>query len=413
MAEKYCEDMIRLIDLRIKIKELPDDAPVEAFLATAYFSMGQIDKAEQLYKRATRNWTKNVSTTDALWRSSFLFKLDSSKGNFFSAIKHRQTAQSISDSIFTITKNKQLEELKMVYETDQKDYDIKLLTQKELSQKTELKQQAIVRNISFAVGALLIIIVALLYNRYRLKQKTNRKLELQQLEITEQNFSLQHLLKEKEWLVKEIHHRVKNNLQTVMGLLGTQSGYLKNEEAISAINDSQHRIQSMSLIHTRLYRSNNLSAIKMSDYVHELVDSLRDSFNTHNNVRFQVNVDPVELDLAHCIPIGLILNEAITNSFKYAFPNNRPGVICIELRTISENNYLLSIKDDGVGLPAGFNADISDSMGMNLMKGLSEEIGTQFILSTENGTRIDIIFTYDPGLTTETMQTKTETVYQS
>jgi len=220
---------------------------------------------------------------------------------------------------------------------------------------------------------------------------------------------LEHLVTEKDWLVKEIHHRVKNNLHTVMGLLGTQAGYLKNEEAINAISDSQHRIQAMSLIHQRLYQSNNLSAINMTDYIHELVDSLNESFNTHNHIRFNLQIEPLQMNLAHCIPLGLILNEAITNSFKYAFPEDRRGLINIELKAISQNNYLLTIKDNGIGLPPDFNVNQSNSMGINLMRGLSAEIGAEFTLLNDNGIHIDVSFAYAPDNAIDNLKTLTET----
>jgi len=139
-----------------------------------------------------------------------------------------------------------------------------------------------------------------------------------------------------------------------------------------------------------------------------LVDSLNDSFNNNNHVWFNLEIDPIQLNLAHCIPLGLILNEAITNSFKYAFPEDKQGLINIELKTVSENNYLLTIKDNGIGLPHGFNLIRPDSMGMNLMQGLSAEIGAQFTLTNENGTRVNINFEYVPDATDEIGQVKTE-----
>ncbi|MEO8765531.1 MAG: sensor histidine kinase [Ginsengibacter sp.] len=243
----------------------------------------------------------------------------------------------------------------------------------------------------------------MLYRQYGLKQKSNNV-------ISHKNEQLQHFLTEKEWLIKEIHHRVKNNFQTVMGLLGTQSAYLRNEEAINAIQDSQHRIQSMSLIHQRLYQTENLSAINMTDYIHELVDSLNDSFNTHSYIRFNLEIEPIELDLAHCIPLGLILNEAITNSFKYAFPENKKGTIAISFRHSSENHLVLTISDNGIGLPSGFTALRSESMGMNLMRGLSEEIGSKFTIVTESGTQISVSFFYDPEVITEGLPINTKKI---
>ena len=171
--------------------------------------------------------------------------------------------------------------MKIAYATEQKDslikfkeQNIQLLTKQDQLQKSKLQQGAILRNISFAVVALLIIIMALLYNRYQLKQRTNRKLESQQSEIAKQNLSLQHLVNEKEWLLKEIHHRVKNNLQIVMSLLNSQSAYIDNEPALTAIHDSQHRVHAMSLIHQKLYNSENVSSIDMSFYIRELVSYL-------------------------------------------------------------------------------------------------------------------------------------------
>lgn len=178
----------------------------------------------------------------------------------------------------------------------------------------------------------------------------------------------------------------------VIGLLGTQSGYLKTEEALAAISDSQHRIHAMSLIHQKLYQSDNLSAINMPDYIHELVDYLRNSFNIRQAIRFKLNIDRIELDLSRCIPLGLILNEAITNAIKYAFPDGREGIIIISLSQVPEHKILLTITDNGVGLPAAFDIHTRNSMGMNLMQGLSEDIDGDFDIVNHDGTSISISF---------------------
>ena len=214
------------------------------------------------------------------------FRLDSAAGNYKSALNHHILYKAADDSDRNIEQRKAFDELTIKYGAEKKDNDIKLLQKEQQLQGARLLQIKYTRNWILGVVALLLVIVGMLTYNTRLKQRTNKKLQTQQREIEGQNLTLRHLVNEKEWLVKEIHHRVKNNLQTVMGLLGTQSGYFKNEEAINAITDSQHRIQSMSLIHRRLYQSNNLSAIKMPDYIHELVDFLSDSFNISNHVRF-------------------------------------------------------------------------------------------------------------------------------
>jgi two-component sensor histidine kinase len=147
----------------------------------------------------------------------------------------------------------------------------------------------------------------------------------------------------------------------------------------------------------------------MIDYIHELVDFLGESYNNDNRVRFNLEIEPIELDLAHCIPLGLILNEAITNSFKYAFPAGREGIIRIELKKSAENKFLLTIQDNGTGLPAGFDVTRSDSMGMNLMRGLSAEIGAAFFIYNEYGTCVVTSFVYEGATSHETTQTITQT----
>jgi two-component system, sensor histidine kinase PdtaS len=237
-----------------------------------------------------------------------------------------------------------------------------------------------------------------LYSRYLIKQRSNATLEIKQIEINQKNNTLQHLVTEKEWLLKEIHHRVKNNLQTVMSLLSSQSAYLKNDAALSAIQDSQHRVHVMSLLHQKLYMSEDASAIDMRIYIHELVEYLGDAFNTGQRIRFEMLVDSVKLDVVQAVPVGLILNEAITNSLKYAFPDNREGIIKISFLNYPENNYELKVADNGIGLPENFNRNKSGSLGMSLMIGLSEDLEGNFIIENDSGTSIKISFVHDVAL---------------
>ncbi|MDX1941559.1 MAG: histidine kinase dimerization/phosphoacceptor domain -containing protein [Saprospiraceae bacterium] len=320
-----------------------------------------------------------------------LFKIDSAAGKYLQAIQHFQLYKILNDSLFNETKSKQIEELQIQYETEQKEKDIQLLQNESQLQQSQLLQANLTKNITFGGITLLIIIVGLLYNRYRLKQRSNRQLEIQQIEINQTNRSLQNLLEEKEWLLKEIHHRVKNNLQIVMSLLNTQSNYLANDAALSAIRDSQHRIHSISLIHKKLYQSDNVAQIDMPNYIQELVEYLQDSFDTNYNIHFDLNIEPIELDVTQAVPLGLILNEAISNAIKYAFPN-RKGLINITMQQVDEESYSLIIADNGVGLPPDFDVNKSNSLGMSLMKGLSKQLNGSFELRNENGLTIHIAF---------------------
>jgi len=216
--------------------------------------------------------------------------------------------------------------------------------------------------------------------------------------ITHKNNQLQHYLDEKEWLLREIHHRVKNNLQIVMSLLNSQSTYIDNESALTAIHDSQHRVHAMSLIHQKLYGSENVSSIDMSVYIRELVTYLADSFSTGQRIRFEIKIESLEMDVSQAVPLGLILNEAITNSIKYAFPGERSGVISILLSTNTPGHCVLNISDNGIGMPSHFNTKKPGSLGMSLMQGLAEDLNGNFSIENSGGTTIIISFVPDPAV---------------
>ena len=200
------------------------------------------------------------------------------------------------------------------------------------------------------------------------------------------------LLNEKEWLMKEIHHRVKNNLQIVISLLSTQSNFLDNDVAYKAIRESQHRMQSISLIHQKLYQSENLALVNINAYITDLVTYLHDSFDTGTHITFDINVAGMELDVTRAVPLGLILNEAITNAIKYAFPNGREGVIRISLTENGAGTCILKIQDNGIGMPAATNTGKSRSLGMSLMRGLSKQLGGSLTIETREGLAIIIDF---------------------
>ncbi|HTE29591.1 MAG TPA: histidine kinase dimerization/phosphoacceptor domain -containing protein, partial [Chryseolinea sp.] len=380
-AERYTREMISLGDSLGKNNEIRRD--VEFDIGRYYYGKKQFEKAATHFHIALDEAMLNNSANTIRDIDLLLFKTDSSLGNYFSAIKYLNQYHQLNDSMFNVAKTRQVKEVQIKYETEKKEKDIQLLENEGRLQQNKLIQAGYTRNWILGGMILLLITIGLLVRNARLKQRTNRKLRLQQKEIGEQNIALRHLVNEKEWLVKEIHHRVKNNFQTVMGLLGTQTIYLKDEVAIDAISDGQHRIHAMSLIHQKLYQTENMSAINMADYINELVDYLRDSFTVTKRIRFNLQIQRIELDLSHCIPLGLILNEAITNSIKYAFPDRREGLIFISLKKDPAGQVLLSIEDNGVGLPEGFTAARQDSMGMNLMRGLCAEITAKFSLQSQ------------------------------
>jgi two-component sensor histidine kinase len=335
------------------------------------------------------------------------FQVDSASGKFIQAINHFEVHKNINDSLYNVTKSKQVADLQIKYETAKKEQSIKLLQSQGKSQKAELQKLNLERNITFIGVGMLFIIAGLAYNGYRQKQRSNLELHAKQNEINQQNQSLQlllndkdKLLNEKDWLLKEVHHRVKNNLQIVMSLLNTQSAYLKSNAAITAIRESQNRVQAISLIHQKLYSTSNVSSINMAVYIADLVSYLRSCYNTgDHDIRFELLVEPIRLDVAQAIPAGLILNEAINNAIKYAFPGARGGNISIVLNYVLGNFLRLSIIDNGVGLPENFDPKKSASLGMEMMKALSKQLGGKFNMLADQGVCISIDFEAEKVLT--------------
>ncbi|WDF79029.1 histidine kinase dimerization/phosphoacceptor domain -containing protein [Mucilaginibacter sp. KACC 22773] len=241
--------------------------------------------------------------------------------------------------------------------------------------------------------------------RYLNKQRCKAEINRHQLEIDAKDLSilkieeqLKHLnneqsrlLSENEWLHNEIDHRVNNNLQATLGLLNLQSVYVSNEDASEAIKNIQRRIYAISLINKKRNGSDGSSAINMKEYIGELVIYLRDVFNVQNAIEFELLTEPIMLDLTRAIPLGLIINEAITNAIKYAFPVTKKGKIMIRLERDQKKNITLIIKDNGVGLPDFFN-DNNNTLGKNLIIGLSDQLQGELIMENNFGTQLSIVF---------------------
>jgi len=329
------------------------------------------------------------NTYYSLWE----FKIDSAAGNYLSAIRHFQRYKEINDEMFSEAKTTQINQLSILHESEKKDKNILLLQQQTASQQSRLKSANLVRNATLLGLLLMSIFIFVMYKNYRLKQKTNIALKAQKEEINLKNESLQHLVNEKEWLLKEIHHRVKNNLHMVVGLLASQGEYLKGKEAVQAIGESQRRVEAMSIIHQKLYQSENLSMIDMPSYIYELTENLADCFEMGRKIRFQLDICKVEFPLSHSVPVGLILNEAITNSIKYAFPDGAIGIIEIVLKREGDKGFYLKIRDTGIGIGDNFNIEESSSLGLRLIQGLAGDMQGDFRIANNNGTEIELRFT--------------------
>jgi len=212
-------------------------------------------------------------------------------------------------------------------------------------------------------------------------------------DLVQSKAALQSALREKETLLKEIFHRVKNNMQTVSGLLRLQSQYLKDPQAAAAFQESQNRIRSMAMIHESLYRSDSLSSVDFASYVRNLTQALLGSQAKYpGRIELAMDVETVQFDLKTAIPLGLIINELVSNALKYAFPKDRRGVIAVGLRALGKDEFLLSVRDDGVGLPPDLELGHLQSMGLQLVDMLATQLDGRIELGPPPGADFRIRF---------------------
>ena len=199
-------------------------------------------------------------------------------------------------------------------------------------------------------------------------------------------------LKEKEQLLKEVHHRVKNNLQIISSLLNLQAEHTQDEKFLSMIRESKNRISSMALIHEMLYVTKDFSKINISTYITKLSQSVYQSFYmSESDVTFDYEIDKtLFFEIDRMIPIGLILNEIISNSLKYAFPDKK-GIISIQFSK-KDGSYLLVVKDNGVGVPANFDYKTAKSLGIQLIHMLSEQLDGTLAFDNKKGTCYKLSF---------------------
>jgi len=229
--------------------------------------------------------------------------------------------------------------------------------------------------------------------------KANRELQIEVKERKKAEEKIKASLDEKELLLEEIHHRVKNNLQIVSSLLDLQAVRLKGKENVELFQESRNRVKSMSLIHEQLYQSEDLANINFDKYIQKLVVNLSRSYGiSSDNILFKINVKDVFLSIDKAIPCGLIISELATNSLKHGFPDDKKGEINIDFHLDKNNNYSLIVRDNGVGIPEDFIFQTTKSLGLQLVNMLTQQLKGSIELDRTYGTTFKITF---PGLKNE------------
>jgi two-component sensor histidine kinase len=210
--------------------------------------------------------------------------------------------------------------------------------------------------------------------------------------LVEREEQIRASLREKEALLKEIHHRVKNNLQIIISLLNLQAAHTKDPAILGAFAESENRVRSMALVHESLYRSSDLARVVLAPHVQRLCEHLYRCYGVDTRrIELRTTISDAALDLDRAIPCGLIINELVSNALKYAFPDGGKGSIHVKLDH-SLDRYTLLVKDNGIGLPEGFDFRRADSLGLQLVCGLTEQIGGTIEYLRDGGSTFRIEF---------------------
>jgi two-component sensor histidine kinase len=390
LAGKCYREMIRIGDLQTNGYSLFDHAFDDYKMGKFYYDLGVYRKARPFLEKSTKEFEAYGVLPYTRYNNELLYRIDSATGNYAAAFRHLKEFNRIGDSIFRADRNRQIEELQVAYQTEQKDKSIRLLEGQEQLERLQLRHSKSVQNWIILVAGMFLVIAALLYRQAQIRKKNSRA-------VVAKNKQLQELVEEKDWLVKEIHHRVKNNLQTIMSLLELPADSICMDP-LSAIQASQNRIFATSLLHQKLYQGNNMSSVNMGVYIPELIHYLREVFQTGRQIELKTRIEPIDLDISQAVPIGIIINEVVTNAIKHAFPS-RPekASIRIFLRMIDENMALLKITDNGIGVPPEF-VERKPGLGLRLVSELTKDIDGVVEMVSNPGTTVSIRFTPRPIL---------------
>jgi two-component sensor histidine kinase len=276
-----------------------------------------------------------------------------------------------------------------LYRLNEKDFELKKDKFEKINQENELQKQKQFIVLFLSISLSLFLIVIFLIIIYLTNKKNNRLVMLKNEDLSNLNKQLEQANTEKTILLKEIHHRVKNNLQLVMSLLNIQAQDSQNISIKDFLEKGQSRIATMSLIHQNLYQTENFVEINFETYLINLIESIKQTFS-NTNVEFEINTHNNSFDLDTSIPLGLIINELVCNALKHAFPKDLKGKIEIEIQRNNSESFLLKIKDNGIGINKSKKSN--SSIGLELVSLLAMQLKGRINRIDDFGTSYNIEF---------------------
>ncbi|MEP7163305.1 MAG: histidine kinase dimerization/phosphoacceptor domain -containing protein [Ferruginibacter sp.] len=333
--------------------------------------MGNYEKALGYQLETVRMQERDSDYTNLKENYVHVSEIYEQLGDYKQSLQYRKKALTLRDSLASVESNENMAKMLAQYETEKKEATI-------TSQKVQLSQQ---RTVQWLGAGLVLLLAGFLFfgfRSYRARTKTNKLLAARNAE--------------NELLLKEIHHRVKNNLEVVSGLLALQSAQIDDPHTREAMQESQNRVQSIGIVHQKLYQGTNLGSIEMKDYFLNLSESILDSFGAEKRVTIECAMEKLDIDIDTAVPLGLIVNELLTNTLKYAFPTGQDGKVLIRLEKRKDGILHLEVSDNGVG-KSGLTQ--GTGFGGQLISLLTRQLGGSMREETTNGTSIFFDFKID------------------
>lgn len=309
------------------------------------------------------------------------------KGDYKNALQSLKTFMTQKDSLTGIQVQDSIARISMQYENEKKENHIRQLEAEQEIKNLTIEKQASQRNYLFGIIALVLLILLLISVALKNNRRKSRKL-------AEQNEIISQSHREIENLIRESHHRIKNNLQVVSSLLKLQSKNVASEDAKNTLLEAFNRVKTIALMHQRLQGSDTFKTIRMDQFIEQLTEGIETALSDgYSDIDLDLQLQPIEMETDNSISLGLIINEVITNSFKYAFPDKK-GIIEIELKK-KGGNIFLNLSDNGKGFPENFDPEKTNSLGFKIVKSLTSKLKGSLHVHSDNGAHISITIPYE------------------
>ena len=344
-------------------------------LSSLSYDLKKYDEAykylKEVYKLIDEKGRSDVYLRLLFLESKILYEKKEYKKSFDVFRKREKKRDSILDADF----NTKLADFETKYQTQQKENEILKLSNDNIKKEAEAKTKSTQLTYSLFGGGAILLLSLFTLRAYRREKKSKEQIEIQKQEI--------------ETLHKEVHHRVKNNLAVAKSFTSIAKENVHDKKGQEALNALQSRIDSMANVHEILYKQDNISAVSFQSYTERICEEISKTFDGEKrNIRYSVDAN-IQIPINEAIPLGLILNEAVTNSFKYAFNEKEEGNISIQISE-QNNEIKCAISDDGTGISKDFNVEELKSYGMELMQTLVMQLEGSLEIKNQNGTQINI-----------------------